>query len=135
MPNARAHATAAILAYAGLAATQGVALDTLAAGCAVAAVCSLLPDLDRPGSCASRLVWPLTYPLSLLLGWAFGHRGAVHALATAGIFAALLFPVVPEPFWAAAVWGWLSHIGLDAVTPAGVPLWPGGPRLRLGFGR
>jgi len=132
MPGARAHATVALLVYVGAAVSQEVPVDTLAAGAAIAGLASLAPDLDRPGSCASRLLWPLTFPLSLLLGWLFGHRGAVHALATGGVLTALLFPLVPESFWLAAVWGWHSHLLLDAGTPRGVELWPGGPRLRLG---
>ncbi len=135
MPNARAHATAAILAYAGLAVTQGVTLDTLAAGCAVAGLAALAPDLDRPGSCASRLVWPITYPLSLLLGWAFGHRGFVHSALLLGMVTLLAWYALPFAFTGAVALGVWSHWFLDALTPAGVPFGPGGPRLRLGFGR
>ncbi|OPL12641.1 MAG: hypothetical protein AVO34_06810 [Firmicutes bacterium ML8_F2] len=72
------------------------------AGMAVAAIASKLPDIDL----------------------AFKHRGPVHSLLVAGLvllgtsryFPNLVFPVAA---------GYLSHIFLDALTPAGVSLfWP-----------
>ncbi len=135
MPNAKAHATVAVLSYAGLAAAQGVTLDTLAAGCAVAGLAALAPDLDRPGSCASRLVWPITYPLSLLLAWAFGHRGFVHSAVLLGMVTLFAWYALPFAFAVAVALGVWSHWFLDACTPAGVPFGLGCPRLRLGFGR
>ncbi len=135
MPNAKAHATAAVLSYAGLAAAQGVTLDTLAAGCAVAGLAALAPDLDRPGSCASRLVWPITMPLAWVLYRLFGHRGFVHSAALLGMVTLLAWYALPFAFAGAVALGVWSHWLLDALTPAGVPFGLGGPRLRLGLGR
>ncbi len=73
-------------------------------------------------------------PLSLLLGWAFGHRGFVHSAVLLGMVTLLAWYALPFAFAGAVALGVWSHWLLDACTPAGVPFGLGGPRLRLGLG-
>ena len=85
---------------------------------AAAAVASLLPDIDHPGSKMGRRLWWLAWPIHLL----FGHRGVTHSLLAwiAATAAAVLLvgPVIGAAF---AV-GYGSHLLGDAIT-GGVPFW------------
>lgn len=97
--------------------------DALALGAAMAG--SLLPDIDHPSSWLGRRLWPVSKPLSMLIG----HRGLTHSLL-AVVGGLMLFQMVqPSPLVARLVEplvvGYLSHLAADALTPAGVPLlWP-----------
>ncbi|HLN23094.1 MAG TPA: metal-dependent hydrolase [Patescibacteria group bacterium] len=86
----------------------------------LAAVASLLPDLDHPKSWLGRRLPFLSHPIAAV----FGHRGITHSLLA--VVAALMA-------WSTALgWmgpplalGYLSHLAADALTPQGVPLlWP-----------
>ncbi|EEG83568.1 MULTISPECIES: metal-dependent hydrolase [Proteus] len=88
---------------------------------------SLLPDLDHPGSILGRLFRIISLPLSKLCG----HRGFTHSLlAFCGL--AILWETQVSPQWDisadifhALLFGYLSHLIADMLTPAGVPfLWP-----------
>lgn len=126
-------------------------------------VAALLPDVDTGESAAWRLVggavglnalihavrgeWARAAMLLLGLGVAIrlltglGHRGAAHSLAgMAGmaLLLALLVGAYTGTGWPAAdlaifAAGYLSHLWLDMLTPAGVPLlWPWPRRFGLG---
>lgn len=97
---------------------------------AAAALGSLLPDIDHPGSWAGRKLKAVSVPLSLVVG----HRGVTHsALAVLACFALLAGMGMG---WGAApvAVGYLSHLAADALTPSGVPLlWPSRRRFTLGL--
>jgi inner membrane protein len=127
------------------------ALGAVAAG-------AVLPDLDCPGSFAGRFVPGSSLgrvgrlaagALLAYLGWAkrdhaalacgvlvavaglLEHRGLLHSLAAlcAAVWAA---GRVAPGAGAALGLGWGSHLALDLLTPAGVPLlWPWGRRFSL----
>lgn len=86
-----------------------------------AAFGALLPDIDHPGSWIGRRVWVISVPISAT----FGHRGITHSLfAVAACIAWAAFHRL-SGFWVPVALGYLSHLGTDALTPAGVPLlWP-----------
>ncbi|CAA7613185.1 Predicted membrane-bound metal-dependent hydrolase [Candidatus Terasakiella magnetica] len=99
------------------------ALEPLGLGLAAAG--ALLPDIDHPGSWVGRRLWPVSKPLSLLIG----HRGLTHSLVAVVAGLVILNVLGPSPSLARwvepLVIGYLSHLGADALTPAGVPLlWP-----------
>lgn len=88
----------------------------------VAAVSSLLPDIDHPNSKFGRMVPFLSYPISAI----FGHRGITHSL-----FAVVMMMVAMAVFghsnWLIPplVVGYLSHLVGDTFTNSGAPLlWP-----------
>ena len=118
---AGSHAVLGLAAWAWAAPHLGVpALDPVAL--ALAAVGSLLPDLDHPQSWVGRRLRVLSRPLAAV----FGHRGATHSLLAVLGTALLLHThgvsrAVSEPL----VVGYLSHLGADLLTPAGLRLaWP-----------
>lgn len=118
-------------AWVAAARLQGAApADAVALGAAV--IGSLLPDLDHPSSWVGRRVWPVSRPLSLLLG----HRGLTHSLLAVVAGLVLLHDIgtvgLPARLIEPAVIGYLSHLAADALTPAGVPLlWPWKRRFAL----
>ncbi len=83
---------------------------------------SLLPDIDHPKSWLGRRMRPLSTGISRLLG----HRGVTHsALAVVALMLVLQY----AGYRRLAVWGvvigYLSHLGADLLTPAGLRLgWP-----------
>lgn len=94
---------------------------------------SLLPDIDHPQSSLGRQLPIVSDGVSLVMG----HRGGMHSTVAAflaGAAAALgmrfihLSPrYLPSDYIlvVAFVFGYLSHLALDALTPSGVPfLWP-----------
>lgn len=118
---AGSHAALGLAAWAwaaprlGLAAFDPASLALVVAG-------SLLPDLDHPQSWVGRRVRVVSRPLAAVLG----HRGATHSLL-AVLGAALLLRshgVGRAVSWPLVV-GYLSHLGADLLTPAGLRLaWP-----------
>ena len=116
---------AATHVLAGTAAWSGVAwLDGGLArpeALALAALGSLLPDIDHPKSWMGRRV----RPVSLLVSKIFGHRGITHSLlAVAGCLFALQI-IGKGAFAPAVLVGYLSHLLCDSLTKSGVPLlWP-----------
>lgn len=141
----------------GLAAGVAAGLGGAPASLAACAAGSLLPDLDHPGSAAGRVVpgsaagragrvvaggalvaagvWLKSPWLGLVgagvvwLGF-LGHRGVTHSLAALGAAYLLCRHLAPGCELPLAA-GWVVHLGLDALTPAGVPLlWPWSWRLK-----
>jgi inner membrane protein len=87
----------------------------------VAAVGSLLPDLDTRQSLAGRLL----LPLSGWLEYQFGHRTFTHALVPQLVIGALLYYTLPFGWFLAVMSGWVSHSVADMMTPSGVAwFWP-----------
>jgi inner membrane protein len=114
---------------------EGVPL-ALVAGAVLAGLGGLAPDVDRAGSSVARSLGPPSRMAAWVVQRGLGHRGPLHSLA-----AVLLVFVLGEAAGAGAgttnvgaalAFGWASHLLLDALTPAGVPLlWPLPARLRL----
>ncbi|ARJ64976.1 hypothetical protein WV31_04490 [Magnetospirillum sp. ME-1] len=117
-----------------LAERAGLVMPLGPEGAAAAALGALLPDIDHPSSWIGRRLWPVSKPLSMVLG----HRGLTHSLlAVIGGLAVLMLmePArglvrLAEPL----ALGYLSHLAADALTPSGVPLlWPWRQRFGIGL--
>ena len=95
---------------------------------ALAAIASLLPDVDLPPAKIGRLFWFLSVPLERR----FGHRTLTHSalmLLAVGLLAAPLWFLNPLYFWA-VVGGYWSHLWIDMLNIRGVDLfWPSPIRL------
>ena len=79
-----------------------------------------LPDLDEPHSKIGKKVPLISWPAKLLLR----HRGIIHSL-----WIPLVSYLIISPFSSIIATGisigYLSHLVLDALTPAGItPFWP-----------
>ncbi|WP_109107836.1 metal-dependent hydrolase [Azospirillum sp. TSO35-2] len=98
----------------------GVAFDVVAFGAAI--VGSLAPDIDHPKSTLGQLLRPLSSWISRV----FGHRGVTHsALAIAGCLWVLHEYTAYSRLLIPFIVGYLTHLGGDLLTPAGLPLlWP-----------
>jgi inner membrane protein len=83
---------------------------------------SLLPDVDHPRSWVGRR----TRPISTAVAAVVGHRGVTHsAIAVLGLSSLLLHVGYRWPGVAALAVGYLSHLGVDMLTPQGLRLaWP-----------
>ena len=117
-----------------LAERAGLAVPSGPEGVAVAALGALLPDIDHPSSWLGRRLWPVSRPLSMVLG----HRGLTHSLLAVIGGLAVLGAVEPGPGLARLAGplalGYLSHLAADALTPSGVPLlWPWKQRFGIGL--
>ncbi len=90
---------------------------------ALAAVASLLPDIDLPPARIGRLFWFVAVPLERR----FGHRTLTHSavmLLAVAVLVAPLLAVQPLYYWA-VVGGYWSHLWLDMLNVRGVDLfWP-----------
>ena len=88
---------------------------------ALAAIGSLLPDVDHPKSWIGLRL----RPMSTMLGVALRHRGATHsAVAVLGLVLLLQAGYHPGAVSALAI-GYASHLAADLLTPQGLQLtWP-----------
>ncbi|MDF1583614.1 MAG: metal-dependent hydrolase [Methyloprofundus sp.] len=90
---------------------------------AIAALFSLMPDIDLPTSKVGRPLFFISAPLERR----FGHRTITHSFIGVGILAALASPLYsyyPLAFWA-IVGGYWSHLQIDMANIRGVDLfWP-----------
>lgn len=110
---------------AGLAA--GLLITTEPSAIVVSGVSALLPDIDIPTSKVGRAS-PI---ISTIINIAFGHRGLFHSLLAAGLIFLLILKFFPA-YSLYCLIGYLSHLLLDCLTPAGVPLlWPIPFRFRV----
>ncbi len=110
---------------AGLAA--GLLITTEPSAIVVSGVSALLPDIDIPTSKVGRAS-PI---ISTIINIAFGHRGLFHSLLAAGLIYLLILKFFPA-YSLYCLIGYLSHLLLDCLTPAGVPLlWPIPFRFRV----
>lgn len=89
---------------------------------AAAALGSLLPDIDHPGSVVGRRVKLVSVPVSMI----FGHRGITHSLIAIVIMSVtIIWQVGSQPWIVALAIGYLTHLVGDWLTPSGVPfMWP-----------
>ncbi|MCF7970287.1 MAG: metal-dependent hydrolase [Methylococcaceae bacterium] len=95
---------------------------------AIAALFSLMPDIDLPTSKVGRPLFFISVPLEKR----FGHRTITHSLIGVGILSALASPLYftyPLAFWA-IVGGYWSHLQIDMANIRGVDLfWPSAIRV------
>ncbi len=90
---------------------------------ALAAVASLLPDIDLPPARIGRLFWFVSVPLERR----FGHRTLTHSLLVLMALAAVSYPLalLRTLYWGCVVGGYWSHLWLDMLNVRGVNLfWP-----------
>jgi len=96
-------------------------------------ISALVPDLDASdgalkhwyimiGSGKNKIRIKPFYPIAEIVSLFFKHRGFLHSLYAAIIFGVVLLIFTPWYYAFAGFFGYLSHIILDACTPAGVPL-------------
>ncbi len=120
------HLAFASVLYLGGATLFGYPPDAI--GWVLAAVASVLPDLDLPPSKIGRLFWFVSVPLERR----FGHRTLTHSVLGIAALALLALPlwwVGPLYFWA-VVGGYWSHLWIDMVNVRGVDLfWPSAVRV------
>lgn len=94
----------------------------------VAALGSLLPDLDHRQSLVGRAFPFLSIPLE---HWA-GHRALTHSLAVQVALGVLAWFCLPFGFFLPLLAGWVSHSLCDMMTPSGVAwFWPSRVRCVL----
>ena len=90
---------------------------------AIAALFSLMPDIDLPTSKVGRPLFFISAPMERR----FGHRTITHSLIGVGILVGLASPLYftyPLVFWA-ILGGYWSHIQIDMANIRGVDLfWP-----------
>jgi len=99
-------------------ALTGISLSGNPAGIFASAAGALLPDIDTSTSALGRRL-PF---VSLVTG---GHRGWTHSLAGLVLFSFPLLFIFGKDVAAAFAAGYLSHLLLDMLNPAGVRmLWP-----------
>ena len=95
---------------------------------ALAALASLLPDIDLPPSKIGRLFWFLSVPLERR----FGHRTLTHSAVSLLAVAVVALPlgwIEPLYFWC-VLGGYWSHLWIDMLNVRGVDLfWPSPARL------
>jgi len=94
----------------------------------IAAVSSLLPDIDLPPSKIGRLFWFISVPLERR----FGHRTLTHSFIVILAVAALSWPLslIQPLYWGCVVGGYWSHLWIDMLNIRGVDLfWPSPMRL------
>lgn len=120
------HVAFASVLYLGGATLFGYKPD--AVGWLLAAVASLLPDIDLPPAKIGRLFWFVSVPLERR----FGHRTLTHSavgIAAVALLALPLWLLNPLYFWA-VVGGYWSHLWIDMLNVRGVDLfWPSPVRL------
>ena len=115
------HVAFAAVLYLGGATRFGDQPDGI--GWALAAVTSLLPDVDLPPAKIGRLFWWLSVPLERR----FGHRTLTHGLVALSAVAALTAPLtaIAAPYFWAVVGGYGSHLWIDMLNIRGIDLfWP-----------
>lgn len=113
-----------------LASSQSLTLQQALPITATVMVASLIPDIDICTSKAGRMI----PPASILIQLFIGHRTLFHSpLLYLAIYAAAIstYPGAATYIHAAAI-GIISHLLLDMMNPAGVPLlWPIGKRFHI----
>lgn len=124
--NGRTHALVGI--------AVGVLVGTITKDYTTAIIAStigaLLPDIDHPQSVLSGWL-----PGIGVARWALGvkHRGITHSIVFVFVVTMCVLAISPR-FALPTLFGMLSHLALDMLTPAGVPLflpW----RCRVGLPR
>ena len=120
------HVAFASFLYLGGATLFGYKPDPISG--ALAAVASLLPDIDLPPSKIGRLFWFVSVPLERR----FGHRTLTHSFVMVLAVAVLSWPLtlIAPLYWGCVVGGYGSHLWIDMLNIRGVDLfWPSPMRL------
>ncbi len=93
----------------------------------VAGISALVPDLDGSESMIENIrilgVRPLKF-VGFVVDKLFKHRGFLHSLMAVGFLAFILlgfFPALPKELVITILFGYVSHLVADGVTPLGVP--------------
>lgn len=86
----------------------------------IAAVSSLLPDMDHPKSVFGQII----KPASIIISKIFGHRGITHSFLAVFLvgFCMWKYGGAESQIITAVSIGYLSHLFADFLTPQGVPL-------------
>jgi inner membrane protein len=107
---------------------------------AIAAIASLLPDIDTSKSLIGRLF----SPISRWIETRTVHRGITHSFFATGVLTLMTYPLAPLGYshlWKALIlgyfWGWFADVftksGVEAFYPSrGRLIIPRNPHLRLG---
>ena len=115
------HVAFAAVLYLGGATLFGYQPDWLS--WTLAAVASLLPDVDLPPAKIGRLFWFVSVPLERR----FGHRTLTHSAVMLLAVAALAAPLwlIQPLYYGAVIGGYWSHLWLDMLNIRGIDLfWP-----------
>lgn len=99
----------------------------------VGLIAGLVPDLDASegmlkhwyfsvGSGKDQIKIKPFYPIAEVVSLLFKHRGFLHSLYAALLLGVILLIFTPWYIALAGFVGYVSHLALDACTPAGVPL-------------
>lgn len=83
----------------------------------VAGISALVPDIDTPHSTISRRTSPF---ISGILNLFFGHRGLFHSLLAPAGLTFVVYILGGKILALVFFTGYLSHLLLDMLTPAGV---------------
>lgn len=83
-----------------------------------AGIGALAPDIDSPKSIVGRAAMPL----GMIVGFLFGHRGIFHSMAVPFVLFLSYAFFLPSVYLLAFIFGYMSHLILDAITPEGVRL-------------
>lgn len=112
------------------AASKAVGLQPTQELYAIAALGSLLPDIDHPKSQVGRMLPHISRPIAAI----FGHRGFTHSLLAVALVLGALVTATFHPNYATSLTpamiaalclGYLSHLFGDFLTVRGIPLlWP-----------
>ncbi|ERN41341.1 putative membrane-bound metal-dependent hydrolase [Rubidibacter lacunae KORDI 51-2] len=120
-----------------------LALGTASPGVlGVAAIASLVPDIDTTRSLIGRVL----FPIARLLERRFPHRSLTHSFLGTGIVTLVTCPtlaIIPAAYWHAWILGYFLGWAADMLTKSGVAagypssarwIFPRNPRLRLQTG-
>lgn len=114
------HALGGAIAWTVVAPLLHAPWQVAVAGVPLAAAAALGPDIDHPGSAASRVL----PPVARVVGLVTSHRVQTHSIASAVAVYLAMAPLGAVPA-AVACTGWASHVLLDGVTKEGVAwFWP-----------
>ena len=88
---------------------------------------SLIPDIDHANSKISRMTILLHY----LFAWC-GHRTLTHSIVGVLLFSLIMIPLGVNTATIGLVIGYMSHLLMDSLTVAGIPLfYPHKKKYRL----
>lgn len=110
---------------------QSQNISQFAAIIGTTALFSIIPDICHAGSKLGRKIWPISILIRLL----FGHRTVTHSIFFVILTSVLLYVLQVEKIYIfSAIFGVLSHLFLDMLTPSGVTLFfPWQKKIRFPF--
>lgn len=88
---------------------------------AIALFMTLFVDIDEPESTIGKRFWLFAKVTNFI----FGHRGLLHSLLVPILFFCIFIFFQQQEIAYAVVLGYISHLVMDMITPAGIfPLYP-----------